>query len=55
MWVLVRDGEGVGRGGGRGGKSLWLSVGCGDVGEVIVQVRGGGVGRLGGMGEGGSG
>ena len=53
--MLVRGGEGVGRGGGRGGKSMRLSVGCEDVGKVLVHVRGGGVGRLGGMGEGGSG
>ena len=52
--MLVGGVVGVGRGGGRGGKSNWLSMCGGDVGEAMVQVRGGGVGGLGGVGEEGS-
>jgi hypothetical protein len=39
---------------GGGGGSVWLSVGCGGVGEGKVQARGGVVWGLVGMGEGGS-
>ena len=53
--MCVGAGKGWRGSGGRGGKSMRLSVGCEDVGKVLVHVRGGGVGRLGGMGEGGSG
>ena len=38
----------------REGGSVWLSVGCGGVGEGKVQARGGVVWGLVGMGEGGS-
>ena len=47
--MLVGEAEGGGEGG-----SVWLSVGCGGVGEGKVQARGGVVWGLVGMGEGGS-